>query len=1247
MPGAEPPLDAAALRPRAPPTAAELAPLDNAGLAPEHMRAFIVAAVEDQGLVSHNLESYNDLVETGIAGIMENSFAVDRAIPNERALTEEDRACTGFLIRLRFSSVELQPPRAAAYMTGTFTKLLPEFARTSGHPYAGEVTLEAHISVTASFADGRTNTREAHIPRLSVGKFPIMVRSARCHTALMTRAALRAAGEGPDPHGGYFVAKRNEYVVDLLENIRYNSPHYHRAMKPNELVRCEFLSQPGGPYENSSQVRIRLLTNGQLTVELTSVKFQAVQLPFFLVYRLLGELNDERIAESIVWDLWEEDGPDPVAEEMRRILATAFHTVDPRYAELVPQQDPGVILRKVSEKISTLLTDRARYATNEDAVAYLCTNVLDSLDRVFFPHIGLTPASRGEKLRYLGLLIRGALLVHLGVALPTDRDNYRNKRVHGAGVSLAKAFKTHVNTSVVSPIVSAVVRELRNNPWAAVSAASLTTSAQNSLRTTDLYRALEQVLTGGSKTITVRQRTTTNRVASSALERKNPLYTLCAQRSIVTSNSGNAAKQTERADRLRRVHPSYLGYICVSQSADTGENVGMRKQLALGASVCGPTDAGPLRRWLASDPAVRRGLPPRELAAGDQVFLNGEWVGTCVAAAADAADPAAAAAPGLALARRYRALRRAGRVVEATATIAWDPATGAVEFWTDAGRLRRPLLIVDNNIDEYDAARRAGAPVPFVQRTQFTPAIAADLAAARRTIHDLVRDGVAEWITPEEHENCYIAPGIAALVAAAADPTRQYTHVEVPEALLGLAAHLSPYGNHTQPARVTYETNQGRQAGGWYADNYAWRADKNRFHQLYIERPLVDTIIGPWVPPSGAHVRMAMLSAGDNQEDSVVFSQSAADAGLFSGIFFRAEIVELEKNLAFATPDPAKTRGVYKPACYEKLVDGVVRAGVTVVRDDVLVGRVEKLKAPEDGYEYVDRSVTYRGNEPAFVESAACMRGGNDEPFVVVRLRYERPLRTGDKLSNRSGNKSIVARMVPRSEMPYDDDGVPVDILISPHSLPTRMTIGQMFETAAAEVCARRGVTADGTAFAPVDAREFGRLLESLGLRFSGRTRLYDGATGRHYDAAVFAGMLFVQRLQKFVFDDEQYVGSSGPTDATTGQPLAGKQAGGGMRIGEMEVWTLASHGAMETLAEKLSTHSDGRSAYVCRGCGQPAAYNPARAVYDCRVCRENARITEVDSCKASMLFQEELRASGIAMKLGLRPPTFYADQSP
>ena len=1206
----------------------DITTVQNADLTKHDMLTYIRAFIDQNGLIGHNLEGYNELVRTGIDKIMTQLFSIDRTIPNKAG-----EKIKSFRIRIRFHDVNIGKPVCTKYLAGKYTDLFPATARLTGLPYSGAITLKATVTLNANFEDGHIEEKIIEIPTFQIGEFPIMVGSVKCNTYNITRNALKELHEDPNDLGGYFIAKRGEYIVDLSENIRYNSIHTHVQMGYKEYVRSEFLSQPGGAFENSSMLTIRYNENGQITIEINSTVSEKVKLPFYLIYRLFGMNSDYDIVNTIVSDITDNTN---VTEKILEILEIAFHLSDAAYSHLMYELEREKIIQGIADKISKYLTSQKNLKSESD-IQRINNDVLKNLDSVILPHMGQTASSRIKKLRFIGLLIYKMLLVHFGILSPIDRDSYGNKRVHGPGISLAKAFKTQTNNSVVTPIYKQLKKELVSNAWADVNYKTIIDAFLSALSTSDLTKAMEQVIIAGFKTIVINRKVCANRVLTQVLELKNFLNFLSALRTVVTQNAGNSSKQTERADMMRRVHPTYTGYICVAQSADSGEKVGMRKQLAVTASVCIAADALPLKTILKEEIILIENIKNEDILNKKlaRVFINGEWIG-CVENAHK-------------LVTKYRALRREGKYVEPKTTIFWNTTINEVEFWLDVGRLTRPLLIVDSNIDKYDKALMdIHNNVPGAKRIQFTQNIRLTkdhilkLQNKEMVFSDLVDEGIVEYITPEEHENCLIAESIEELFKNKHNVLLQYTHCDIEQAILGLAALISPYGNHTQPARITHSTNHARQSGGWYSLNFPYRTDKNRFFQFYNEKPLVKTFTYDLIPSNGSNVIIAYASyGGDNQEDSVIVNQASVDRGLFNGAFFRYEMIELKKGESFMNPDISITKNTKPNASYEKLENGFIRKGSIIRYGDVMIGRVAKINRVETDqhvYQYIDRSIVYKLNEPAIIEDVLTPRGVNDEIFCIVKLRYERPLRTGDKLSSRCGNKSIVATTLNQSDMPFTETGLTPDLIINPHSFPSRMTIGQLIETTVGKICARKGVITDGTSFLPVDHFKIREELLSIGYRYNGLERMYNGLTGEYFDSAIFIGPNFEQRIQKFVLDDEQVVAGSGPTDAITGQPLGGKHVQGGLRIGEMENWGLVSHGAMLNMYEKLSTDSDGRTIYVCRRCGNFAVYNEYRNIYICKVCDENADISAINSSKTAVLFAEELAASNINIKYGLTP---------
>lgn len=198
-----------------------------------------------------------------------------------------------------------------------------------------------------------------------------------------------------------------------------------------------------------------------------------------------------------------------------------------------------------------------------------------------------------------------------------------------------------------------------------------------------------------------------------------------------------------------------------------------------------------------------------------------------------------------------------------------------------------------------------------------------------------------------------------------------------------------------------------------------------------------------------------------------------------------------------------------------------------------------------------------------------------------------------------------------------------------------------MFETQISQMCALKGILVNGTSFIPIDEEYIESEMVKSGLRYNGEHRLYNGITGEYFDASIFMGVTQIQRLPKFVIDDQQAVGMHTSIDQLTGQPRGGKAIQGGLKIGEMEGTVMDSQGAMFTVYEKLHEDSDGRSVQICKNCGKYAIYNEYHNIYKCLRCQENADIVTVDTRKSVVLFHNELEAAGINLKFSVTPQAF------
>jgi DNA-directed RNA polymerase subunit beta len=212
-------------------------------------------------------------------------------------------------------------------------------------------------------------------------------------------------------------------------------------------------------------------------------------------------------------------------------------------------------------------------------------------------------------------------------------------------------------------------------------------------------------------------------------------------------------------------------------------------------------------------------------------------------------------------------------------------------------------------------------------------------------------------------------------------------------------------------------------------------------------------------------------------------------------------------------------------------------------------------------------------------------KGDNLESGIIKRIYIEvaqlRNISVGDKLAGRHGNKGVISKILPIDEMPYMADGTPVDVILTPLGVPSRMNLGQIFELHLGLAAAKHGYQAITPSFLGVTEEEIRAELKSAGYREDGKMKLFDGRTGEAFEQDISVGYMYILKLHHMV-EDKIHMRSIGPYSLITQQPLGGKAQGGGQRFGEMEVWALQGYGAAHILREMLTVKSDdilGRSA--------------------------------------------------------------------
>ncbi len=999
---------------------------------------------------------------------------------------------------------------------------------------------------------------------------PVMVRSKIDPTSRMDRKELAEIGEDWRDPGGYFIVNGSERVIVAQEDLAPNRVFVEKAeMGANITHSAKMISVSAGLRVPTIVDRLK---DGTLVINFPPL---LAKVPVVIVMKALGLTTDKEIVYAVSHD-----------PEIQQELLPSLLQVQ----EIRTRDDA---LDYIGARIAAGQVAEARRKRAEEV-----------LDRYLFPHIGTdpSPSTRLMKALYLGQMVCKLIELVLGRREPDDRDHYGNRRLRLAGDLLAQlfrvAFRQYID-ELRSALERITIRSGRINVKAFARPDIITERIRHALATGNWV---------GGKT-----------GVSQMLDRTNWISTLSHLRRTVSPLS-----RGQPHFEARDVHGTQFGRICIFETPE-GPNCGLVKNLSLYVKISSGVNPGEIRSVIKKLGVIPAEEVYEKLLNGDpeivenissyaKVFLNGTLIGYYVGSSET-------------LAKAIIHLRRRGRLhPEVNVKYIKTEYVNEVYINTDEGRVLRPLIVVEN-----------GKP-------KLTEDIVSDYLSGKITFSDLVRKGIIEFIDPDEEENAYIAMDTS-------DLTPEHTHLELwPPAIVGVAAATIPFLEHNQSPRNTYQAAMAKQALGLYAANYNLRFD-SRAHVLhYPQKPLVQTrfldVIGYNDRPAGQNFVIAVLSfTGYNMEDAIILNKSSVERGLARSTFFREYSTE---ELRYAggqmdkieIPEPS-VRGYRGRENYALLdEDGIVSPETKVSSGNVLVGKTSPPRFMEEYKELGiisttrrDTSITLRHGDKGVVDTVLLTVSADGNKLVRVKVRDLRIPEIGDKFASRHGQKGVVGLLVPQYDMPYTPDGITPDVIINPHALPSRMTVGQLIESIAGKVGALAGRLVDGTPFYGEKPENLRMELLLRGYPSDGTEPMYDGRTGELLANPVFIGVVYYQRLHHMVAD-KMHARARGPIQLLTRQPTEGRAREGGLRFGEMERDCIIGHGAAMLLQERMLESSDKVVVYVCSDCGLVGWFDRKRNRYVCPLHGDKGRLSPVKVSYAFKLLLQELMSMLIYPRL-------------
>ena len=1185
--------------------------------------------VNGNSLIAHHLDSYNHFISTIVPNILEE-------LGNFNANVK-----SGGRHHIVFSNPVFEPPTVRNSDNRVYP-LWPSEALQRKLTYA----LGFYVDIVHRLYDAAgTMLFSRTYSHFMLCAIPCMIGSAFCYLRQRQPELYCSPEKMVGFYTGYFIVSGQEKILISQEAMRTNWPccSLYAAETDHRNARLELRALNTEKWRSTSTLNIYLARNHRKGISLVvAIPFVSVSIDAYIVFLALGiesledmvnlcnnneDTEDREFIEKIL-DAQAKafaskcNGPvgklsafDYIAHLHGKIATNAIKaSVDnasDTAVDILDIEAPAILPPEDGDDNETI--PAIAVEPEEDlSLKTAFRQVSHIFDVEVFPHLGFDESCALTKARFLGVCMAKIVRVFSGKQEPDDRDQYMNKRIQPAGVLLAVLFR-----QLIRRMLNQLALHLGKIPPGRIQFEHIINFCEFKQLTTSLRYSLATgnwgILKAGCSIVGVSQ----------PLFRDSRTGTLSHGRRF-SSGLNRDGKQSKPRQLLER----QWGVVCPCETPE-GKSSGLVKALALLAvtqiSISAPVLIKYLFRYIPPPLLVPIGFASIKLQ--QYVFVNGIIIGTTNDVEG--------------FCQRARFLKHRGYVSRFVSISANDCG---VHVNCDAGTLTRPVF-------HLESLRRFFKSNPDYAKRFATPGI----------WKYLMKIGVIVFIDKAEDAHVRIAPNVllpSVLAGSGIHSADVFEYSEIhPSAFLGLLANMIPNAEHNQAPRNIYSACMGKQATGIPHLDFLERVDPTSYVLCYPQRPIVqtmgDTLANMETMPGGCNAVVLIATYdGWNMEDAVIFNKASVDRGLYNLNIFRTYSDEISNNSTdaqkFCPPNLSVTQAI-RAESYERLdpEDGLLSPGMRVCHGDPVIGKVvvtdTALGNGQSDKTQMDRStIAKHQHDTAVVHSVAITTTPNNNRLAHVTTVSQRLVSVGDKFASRHAQKGVCSVLVDQEDLPFSMiDGMVPDIIISPHAIPSRMTIAQLLESIVGKNAAFAGKIADATPFVNHDIESVKKALRAQGFKDSGKQQFINGKTGEMMQGELFMGIVYYNRLKHMV-KDKLHARAKGPVHDLTRQPPHGRGRNGGFRLGEMERDAMIAHGAAAFLNDRYVKNSDEFKTVYCKKCGQfatPARPFDAKYSFDaqeahCRLCDSSENVVPIVLPYCMKLLVQELQGMNIYTKL-------------